>query len=68
MTDGIGSDGRSQPKSLCQPLQTIVKPAESGLIFPICTFILSLLVAKKDTEQIVGTIRMDEKADSCEAG
>ena len=58
MTDSIGSDRRSQPKSLCKSLQTIIEPAESGLIFPICTFIFSLLVAKKDTEQIVGTIRM----------
>ena len=58
MTDSIGSDRRSQPKSLCKSLQTIIEPAESGLIFPICTFIFSLLVAKKYTEQIVGTIRM----------
>ena len=40
----------------CQVLQAIIKSAESGLIFPITSFIRPLLIPTKNVKQIIRTI------------
>ena len=43
-------------QSSCQVLQTIIELAESGLIFPVPSFIQTLLIAAKNVKQIIRTI------------